>query len=447
MPRLTRKLPSYRLHKRSGQAVVTLNGRDIYLGRHGTAESKTEYDRLIAEWLTQQRSATPIDSNLSCDTEAASSFTVDELLLAYWDFAVGYYVKDGRPTGEQANIKDALRPLAALYGPTTACDFGPRRLETVRAAMVQQGLSRKVVNARVNRVRRMFKWATSRELIPPTVLHALQSLQPLKRGRSDARETEPVSPIANDLVEAVLPLVSSQVAAMIRLQLLTGMRPGEVVIMRSGDIDTTGRVWRYTPSSHKTEHHEKGRVVYLGPRAQKELKPWLRPDLNAFLFSPAEAERDRRAADSALRITPLSCGNTPGSRRRSHPTKQPATRYTTTSYGRAIANACDAAFPPPIELARRRIPARGRKTRVDRWETAAEWRDRLGETGWDALRLWRRSHRWSPNRLRHNAGTFLRKEFGIEAARVVLGHSSAAVTEVYAELDYEKARGIMAEVG
>ena len=44
------RTPSYRLHKPTGQAVVTLDGRDLYLGRHGSPESRTEYDRLVTEW-------------------------------------------------------------------------------------------------------------------------------------------------------------------------------------------------------------------------------------------------------------------------------------------------------------------------------------------------------------------------------------------------------------
>ncbi len=55
MPRLVDALPKYRRHKASGQAVVTLNGRDHYLGPHGTKASKAFYDRLIAEWLIQGR--------------------------------------------------------------------------------------------------------------------------------------------------------------------------------------------------------------------------------------------------------------------------------------------------------------------------------------------------------------------------------------------------------
>ena len=97
------------------------------------------------------------------------------------------------------------------------------------------------------------------------------------------------------------------------------------------------------------------------------------------------------------------------------------------SYARAIAYACDKAFPHPL-LA----------------ETSFE---KLTPKQCEEVKVWRREHRWSPNRLRHNAATYLRKQFGIEAARVVLGHSSAGVTEIYAEQDLSKAAEIMGRVG
>jgi hypothetical protein len=56
MPRLVRTLPKYRKHRASGQAIVTLNGRDHYLGPHGAKASKVEYDRLVAEYLSSGRS-------------------------------------------------------------------------------------------------------------------------------------------------------------------------------------------------------------------------------------------------------------------------------------------------------------------------------------------------------------------------------------------------------
>jgi hypothetical protein len=49
MPRLINRNPSYRRHRASGQAVVTINGQDVYLGPHGTAASKREYDRVLGE--------------------------------------------------------------------------------------------------------------------------------------------------------------------------------------------------------------------------------------------------------------------------------------------------------------------------------------------------------------------------------------------------------------
>jgi len=38
-----------------GNAVVTIQGKDHYLGRHGFSRSKTEYNRLSAEWLSAGR--------------------------------------------------------------------------------------------------------------------------------------------------------------------------------------------------------------------------------------------------------------------------------------------------------------------------------------------------------------------------------------------------------
>ena len=55
MPPKLRKPPAYRLHKPTGQAVVRIDGRDFYLGKHGTDASHEAYRRLIAEWATSPR--------------------------------------------------------------------------------------------------------------------------------------------------------------------------------------------------------------------------------------------------------------------------------------------------------------------------------------------------------------------------------------------------------
>lgn len=440
------KIPSYRLHKATGLAVVRLGGRDYYLGRHGTPESHAEYQRLIAEWLATPSRQSSLRSTHDRATDRAG-LTLNELLVCYWKFVEQYYVKNGEPTGEQEAIRQSFRPLAELYGHTLVSDFGPASLKTVRQVMIDTDLCRNVINARIKRIRRIFKWGVENELVDPTILHGLQAVAPLKRGRCQVRESAPVKPVPEAHVDAALPHMPEPVAAMVRLQLLTGMRPGEVTLMRTADLDTTGDVWVYRPESHKTEHHGREREIYLGPKAQEVLRPWLKTELDAYLFSPAEAEQRRREQRHAERRTPLSCGNKPGTSRRPRRHKEPNERYTTQSYGRAIDAACDKAFPPPSELARRRVPGRGRKRKTTRWETSAEWKDRLGDKNWVKLQAWQRDHRWSPNQLRHSAATYLRKRFGLDAARVILGHSTPAITEVYAELDRAQAIKVMGEVG
>ena len=68
MPRLLHSLPRYRHHKATGQAVVTVFGKDRYLGPWQSKASRAEYDRLIAEWLAAGR-----PSGVACGMSFASS--------------------------------------------------------------------------------------------------------------------------------------------------------------------------------------------------------------------------------------------------------------------------------------------------------------------------------------------------------------------------------------
>ncbi len=153
---MTQRTPSYRLHKPTAQDLVTLNGRDSYLGRHGTHQSRADYDRLIAEWLANGRSALGPDGG-------PPDLTVDELILSYWRHVDGYYVKDGRPTSEPDTIRQALRFVRKLHGATRTRDFGPLAMKAVRQAMVDHGWCRGYVNKQVGRVRLMFGWAAENE--------------------------------------------------------------------------------------------------------------------------------------------------------------------------------------------------------------------------------------------------------------------------------------------
>jgi len=284
------RTPSYRRHKASGQAVVTIDGQDLYLGKYGTKASRQAYDRRISEWLANGRTLPSANGDLS----------IAELILAYWRHVSAYYRKDGEPTSELNKVRCAMRPLKRLYGREPASMFGPLALKAVRQQMVASGLARMTVNAQVQVIKRMFKWATENELVLPSVYHSLQAFCGLRRGRSEARETQPVQPVPDEFVDAVRPHVSGQVWAMIELQRLAGLRPGEVVVMRASDIDMTGSIWHYRPGSHETEHHGHSRVIELGPRAQQVIRRFLKPELDAFRFSPADAEAER--AISALLV-------------------------------------------------------------------------------------------------------------------------------------------------
>ena len=284
--------------------------------------------------------------------------------------------------------------------------------------MVERGWCRKTVNNQVGRVKRMVKWAVENELLPADRYHALQAVAGLKLGRTTAPDMPPVKPVPDGLVAAVLPHVSAQVAAMINLQLLTGMRPGEVCIMRTCDIDRSGEVWLYTPSRHKTQHHAHVRQVFLGPQSQQVVAPFLKEqEPEAYLFSAAEAEEEFRRQKHAARKTPMNWGNVPGSNCRRRPKVKPGDRYRRDSYTRAISRACEVAFPTPPKL------------------------------DGDQTKQWLKDHHWHPHQLRHNAATRLRKEFGIDAAQVILGHKTLSVTEIYAEKDVATAQAIVMQIG
>jgi len=291
------KTPSYRQHKASGQAMVTLNGRDFYLGQYDTKASRSEYDRLIGEWLANGRQP-PIADEIS-------SITVVELINAYRKHARIYYVKNGRPTKEQANILLAMKPLKRLYGRTPAVEFGPLALKAVRQSLIDADNARTYINDSIGRIKRMFRWGVENELVPPNVYHGLQAISGLRKGRCGVRESEPVKPVPDAHVDAIRPFVSRPMWAMIELQRLTGMRPGEVVIMRGCDLDMSGKLWQYQPGEHKTEHHERQRVIMLGPRAQAVVRGFLKPDLSAYLFSPIKAVAERHAEQRRNCKTPV----------------------------------------------------------------------------------------------------------------------------------------------
>lgn len=352
MPRLNGKVPRYRLHKPSGQAIVTLNHRDYYLGIYGSPESKQQYDRLVAEWLAYGRQ-TPVP------VPAQPQVTVDRVIWDFWEHAKTYYRKaDGTPTSEISIYHTVLHLLRQMYGPTSAIEFGPRALAAVRQRMIEKGWGRKSINRNIGRIAAIFKHAASLEKLPVSVYQQLKTLAPLKRGRTAARETTRVRPVPEPMIDAIQSYVSRQVWAVICLQRLGAGREGELLGLRGIDLkDTDKDVWTAQLQEHKTAHHGIEKTLYFGPQAQQILKQFMveRP-IDAYLFNPTEAEAERREKLHSRRKVKLPYGNRPGTNRVAHPKRQAGQRYTVAAYRRAIQRGCDEAFLPPPELSRVKIP-------------------------------------------------------------------------------------------
>jgi integrase len=410
--------PKYRYHKARDCAVVTLAGRDHYLGTFNSPASWEKYHRLVAEHFAAPSPLPPITPD--------TPLTVTELIARYWSFAQAYYRKDGAPTSELASVKLAVRFVRRLYGATAAAEFGPKRLKAVREAMithpqtrrvkrmdsatgqpewerkvVRRGLARRCLNKLVGRVKRMFAWAVEEELVPVEVHAALLRVKGLRKGQSAAREMPRVRAVPEAAVSVVLPLLPATVRAMVEVQRLTGCRPQEVVQLRAAELTTTAAVWEYRPRRHKGEHHaeasDRERVIYLGPKCQAILRPWLDGADGGYLFSPARSEAARLAGKGAGGDgLPLTDPRDPPRKRAAF-----APHYRVASYRQAVRRACVRA---------------GIAT-------------------------------WKPHQLRHSRLTEIRERYGLEASRVVGGHREIGATQLYAEADRGLAVKVMAEMG
>lgn len=373
--------PSYCHHKPTGQAYVRIDGKIRYLGKFDSPGSRDQFDKLILQWKRRH------------DRTGMHSTTVGQLVAAFiTSHAETYYRHDdGTPTTEVNNFRLAVKPLVKLFRGIPVVEFGPQKLAAVRDAMIGNGYVRRSINRHVFRIRKIFRWGVSQELVPPGVLTALDALDSLRAGRSGAAESDPVLPVPQADIDAALPRLTPPVRAMVEFQLLTGARPSEVRIMKAGDVDRSGDVWTYSPGRHKTKHHGKGRMIFIGPKAQELLLPFLLRPADAFVFSPIEG-RGAFVASKYRDGAVVSVRNAGQGRK----------PYSLHGYTSSIRHACKAAGVPV----------------------------------------------WTPGRLRHNAATVIRQKCGdIDAARVVLGHSEASTTTIYAERDLEAAREIMRQVG
>lgn len=421
MPRPKSKMPARRFHV-SGQSIVTFNSRTYYLGKHDSPESLARYAVLLAKYqagglkMPEDFSMGDIEPQIQAMLGASQAGLIQEqqdnspILVSHVTALYREHLKEKYPNGSQERnrYQQLADHLDSLYGDCLVSDFGPVKLKEFRANLVENGmpgkrvwkkkvvkpLARKYINRLTNSVITMFDYAVAGEIVDIAKVQQLRSLTTLRNGQTTAPETEKVKPVPIEHVRATAEHLSPIIKAMLRIQVATGMRPGELVIMRPCDIDRTGENWIYVPSKHKTGWRGKEKAIPIIGDARDAVTDFLQRRHDSFCFSPKEAMEWRRAVAAANRTTPMSCGNRKGTNLKKDPKRTPRDRYDTASYRQAIQRAQKNAGVP----------------------------------------------HWTPAQCRHLAASTIRAALGgLDDARALLGHSTALMTSHYAQESLEAA--------
>lgn len=372
------RIPGYCLHRASGQAVTRINGRDVYLGVYGEPESKAEYDRVIMEYLASKRS--PVIHECK-----SSRTTIMEVLAKYHAWAKNRWSKPG--DGSQLHrVLSTINEVIRLYGEMPVSEFRGKTMFALRDSFMQHGWSLTYVNHRISVIRQAWKWMASRELIPAELALAVEAVPRVKFQEYQQGSRPEVEPVSVDDVGKTLPHLPSVVADMVLVQLIAGMRPGEVVRLRAEAIVRREEGCAvYTPKHHKTAYLGHERNVLLDQDAMAVLTPYLEKYPAGYLFRPVD-ELKERIAKIRKRDTDKAIEDTRKKRRLGE-------HWLVTSYARAIARACKKAEVP----------------------------------------------HWHPHQLRHTAATKFGNEYGPLVAKALLGHRSMQMTERYIKSDLESA--------
>lgn len=254
--------------------------KPVYFGREKSA-ARALYNQWVADLATRRAAEARRPEPAPYLHPVQHEPLVGEILADYLDYADRYYRKNGKPTSEPNVLRQAFR-FAAPFLKFRAADFGSRELKAIRTAMMDhasirtgQSLGRNHINKQIGRIIRAFRWALEDERVPAEVVVRLQAVKPLEFGRFGVREEEDVESVPIELIERTIPHLPKRTQTIVRLHLAMGCRACEVVIIRPCDVDRTQVPWRYMPSSHKTQHKKKSRVIYLGPSARELLAPFL----------------------------------------------------------------------------------------------------------------------------------------------------------------------------
>lgn len=329
-----------------GRARIRLDGQTFWLGPFGSPEARRREDRIIAAWLAGDRRLPPdFDPDAGTSWSPApppppaaaalhaplaapptgSEITVGELCSRWIAWIESERLTQGQDTSLLHGARQAAYALRRHWA-MRACDFGPRALADVRTALANEPVrvvnrkrkpdakpvakprkpkppkpdkppryrARSTVVDTVGRVRQLFRWGVSRELVGPERVHALASLEALLPGQTKAVERDPVEPVGDDVFAATVAKLPPLMADLLKVCRLTGSRPEELCRMTARHLDMRGDVWVYEPPKHKNAWRGHTRAIAIGPRAQAILRAYVgNRSLDTPLFSPRESEKLR----------------------------------------------------------------------------------------------------------------------------------------------------------
>ncbi len=401
MARSKSSQPSIRYHI-SGQSVCTIQGRDFYLGKHGTPESLARYALLIREYQANELSL-PEDftsdalrellprefSQPAAKVQLADSPTLlRHLTVAFLTHAEKVYAKS---KAELSRIRQICRELESHDGGVHVSDYGPKKLKEQRERWVTSGKCRRYCNRLTCLVVSIFEWGVSEEMIEESTWNRLTTVKPLREGQTEAPESVVRKPACLNVVRATVKELSPTLKAMVRIHVCTGMRPSELCSMRPCDIDRTGDVWLYRPATHKNKSKGHDRVIPILGDAREAIENYLNRPSQAYCFSASESVawwQAKKRSERKSKVQPSQ-----ESRAVESPRVKPGEKYTQDSYRRAIARAC-------------------KRAKVDQWY---------------------------PYQLRHLNLTEVRDALSAEHAQAIGGHSRIDMTNTYAKAKIGKA--------
>jgi integrase len=270
------RLPRMSKHS-SGQARVRFpGGQTRYLGAFGSIEAHARYAELMREWLANGKQ--PLGER--APHASALSYTVGNLLTDYfaWLDQTGRFTKAGKPTSHRKLVKLVLDRFEAFAGAVPVRRLTSHLLVQWRDRIEAEhpDMIRGSINRHVSLVVTALAWGEDRGTVPTATRQSCAAIRPLKLGSCGARPEHKRArrAISQQEVEGVIAHCPARIGSLMRLQLVSAMRPGEARAIRWCDVSKDGSqgTWTYhVPGGGKTVHHQRRIKYYLGREAQRIL--------------------------------------------------------------------------------------------------------------------------------------------------------------------------------